>query len=97
MDFDGTPAIEIDAVRPKRRDLELKFFFEHHDYAEMRADCIRPWKEFLHDLWPRVRGDVEVFRSLAPQQIAHTTAGEVSDVPGGAEPLCCGTRGMFHG
>ena len=74
MHFDRTPPIEISAIRAKGRDLELESVLEHHDHAEMRPDRVGARKDLLHDFRPRIGGDVDVFRHLTPQQIAHTTA-----------------------
>ena len=81
MDLGRSASVEISAIRAKGRDLKLKPAFQDNNHSEMRAHRISPRKNFLHRLRSGVGRDVDVLRRFASEEIAHTTAGEICDVP----------------
>src|SRR5205823_14164707 len=80
MNCGGMPSIDVSLVGTKCGHLELEIVFQNDDHAKMRADCIGPWKNSLHNFRSRIGGDVVVFWRQAADHIAHTTTGEVCDV-----------------
>ena len=96
MHFRRVPAVEISAVGAEGRDLELQVIFQNDDDAEMRADRVGAAEDFLHFLRARVGRDVDVFRNLTADEIAHAAACEVGDVAGGAQSIHERTSGRKH-
>ena len=94
--FCRVPAVEINAVGPESRDLELQVIFQNDDDAEMRANRVGAAEDFLHFLRARVGRDIDILGRLAANQIAHATACEVGGVPGRAQSIAQSARGHFH-
>ena len=90
------PPVEINAVGPESRDLELQVIFQNDNDAEMRADRVGPAEDFLHFLRSRVGRDIDVFRRLPADQIAHAAAREVGNVSGRAQSIDERTSGQNH-
>src|SRR6266699_7048325 len=84
-------AIDISNVRTKGRYFELETVLHHEDHPKMRANSIGARKEFLHNFWFGIGGDIEVFRRLAADDVAHAAAGEIRDMTALAQ-----TRGSFQ-
>ena len=61
----------------------------------MRADRVGASKDFLHFLGARIGCDIDVFRRLPADQIAHATAGEIGDVAGCAESFATSARAVI--
>ena len=80
MDRARTSSIDINIIRAKGRDFELKFVLDHDDYSELGADRIGARKNFLHDFRSRVGCDVDVLRRFAANQITNAAAGEIGDM-----------------
>jgi hypothetical protein len=89
-------AIEINAVGSESRDLELQVIFQNDYDAEMRANRVGTAEDFLHFLRARVGRDVDVFRNLTADEIAHAAACEVGNVAGGAQSIYERTSGRKH-
>ena len=54
------PAVEINAIGAKGRDLKLQVVFQHDNDAEMRTDGVGAAEDFLHLCGARVGRDVDV-------------------------------------
>ena len=89
-------AIDISIVGTKGRYFELETVFHHEDHPKMRANCIGARKEFLHNFWFRIGGDIEVFRRLAADDVAHAAAGEIRDMTALAQTRGNFPRRLFH-
>ena len=96
MHGNGPPSIDINVVGAKGRHFKLKSIFDHNNHAEMRANRVGAWKNFLHQLRSRVGRDVDVLRRFAADNIAHTTSGEVGDVTALAQTRSNFARCLFH-
>src|SRR5438552_8394564 len=90
------PPIDICFVRTKGRYFELETVFQHDDYAKMRADRVRSLEKLLHNFWPGIGGDIEVFRRLAADDIADATASEVRDMTALPQTRGNFSRRLFH-
>ena len=96
MDRAGVPPIDICVIGTKGRHLELEAVFHHEDHAEMGADRVGARKKLLHSFRFGIRGDVEIFRRLAADNIAHATASKVRDVAVLAQTRHNFARRLFH-
>jgi len=74
----------------------LQIIFQNDDDAEMQADCVGTAEDFLYFLWARVGRDVDVFRNLTADEIAHAAAREVGNVARGAQSIHERTSGRKH-
>ncbi len=89
-------SIDINIIRTKGRHFELKTVFHHDNDAEMGADRVGARKNLLHRFRLGIGGDIEVFRSLAANNVAHTASGEIRDVTTLAQLGDDFTRRLFH-
>ncbi len=78
----GPAAVGIFGVGAERRDFEQVVVDQHADHAELCADRDGTVEHFLHDLGPRVGGDVVILGLDAEHAIAHTSAVENGDKAG---------------
>ncbi len=71
--------IDIRRVGAEGRDFDRLGMIVGHDpdHAEFRTDCDCVVEHFLHDLGPRVGGDVVIFGLHAEHAISHASASEV--------------------
>ena len=92
----GMATVEVSAIRAKGRDLKLPVAFQHDNDTKMRPDGVGAGEKFLHLFRARVGCDIDVLGRLASNQVAHTAAGEIGDVPGRAQSIDERARGRFH-
>ena len=90
------PAIDIGVIGAEGRDFVLETVFHHEDHSKMRANCVGTRKEFLHNFWPGIGGDIEVFRRLAADDIADATASEVRNMTALPQTRGNFSRRLFH-
>src|SRR6266487_6072871 len=89
-------AIDISIVGTKGRYFKLETAFHHEDHPKMRTNRIGARKEFLHNFWLGIGGDIEVFRRLAADDIADATASEVRDMTALPQTRGNFSRRLFH-
>src|SRR5207244_1122474 len=77
-------------------DLELETVFHYEDHTKMRANGVGARKKFLHVFRFGIRGDVEVFRRLAADDIAYASPREVRNMSAFPQTGNNFTRGFFH-
>ena len=94
--FCRVPAVEISAVGPESRDLELQVIFQNDYDAEMRANRVGAAENLLHLGGVRVGRDIDIFRNLTADEIAHAAACEVGGVAGCAQSIHERTSGRKH-
>src|SRR4029453_3637034 len=81
MDCGWMPSVDVSLIGPKRRHLKLEIVFQYDDDAKMRTEPIGSRKKSLPHFRARGGGDVVVLRRQTADHVAHTTTGEVRDVP----------------
>src|SRR4030095_9184334 len=96
MDCGWMPSVDVSLIGPKRRHLKLEIVFQYDDDAKMRTDRIGSRKKSLHHFRSRVGGDVVVLRRQTADHVAHTTTGEIRDVPILAQACSDFARRFFH-
>src|SRR4029450_8789956 len=96
MDGGWMPSVDVSLIGPKRRHLKLEIVFQNDDHAKMRTDRIGSREKSLHHFRSGVGGDVVVLRRQPADHVAHTTTGEVRDVPLLAQACSDFARRFFH-
>src|SRR5438874_5821191 len=93
----GMPAVDVSVIRTKCRNFKLKVVHEHDDHAEMSANCMCAWKNFLDCLRCGAGSDVIILWCDDAHDVAYTPAGEVRGVAALTETRGNFARGLFHG